>query len=758
MENTGVKQWFEQLKEGLLGDIPPVTGAAIFRAAECTIRFVASFLLANARVLGSWRPFAIAMAAASGVGIEGFCALMGAAAGFALLGGLTGGAKHVSITVLVSALSFVLKGLRWCETRLFRPLLAGTITAIIGFVFLLDQGVSPGGVIMLLGESGAVAGCTYLFAQALADNGSVSGKAGLFLLAAGLLAALSPIELMGFISIGRMIGCFLVLLAAHGGGWSIGAAIGVAAGSAIDLSTGGTGLFSLSFGLGGLAAGLLKSQKRYPGVLAFLTVVGICLLWQAKTAPVAALFESFGMCTLFMLLPSELLPREHREKDSEKKTAARLAVRRLTDMAMVFAELFESVSSALKSENSGSTSTASVFDRTAERVCKRCVMNHVCWQRDGEATRSALNDASIRFSRRGQADAADFPGWFSSRCKNMPKFVAVLNEEIAALDYRRRYEKLASQDRQLVADQYGELAKMLDRAAQRAAAGPSGEVRLSRRVEKYLKTLDMDMGSRAYRDGLGRLCVELDGTEAGAAAELQTGLSAIVGTELRGPRQVAGGVIFTEKERFTPMVGVAAKCRKEEEVCGDYGTWFRDSDGQLFLILSDGRGSGELAQAESQSAVRVLERLLRAGAEPESAVRTLDSAYILRGGGGGFATVDLLAVDLFSGKTTAIKWGAAPSYIRSQGQVTRLGEPSPPPGTGGEYEKTELILQEGDFFVMCSDGVADRDSDGWVRQLIGQYEGTSPRELATRLAAVAEQTRGAGDDITVMAMTVSLSK
>lgn len=754
MENTGVKQWFEQLKEGLLGDIPAVTGAAMFKAAECAIRFVSAFLLANARVFGSWRPFAIAMAAASGTGAEGFFALLGASAGFILLGGLTDGAKHVSISFLISAVSFVLKGLNWWEKKFFQPALAGLITGLIGFVFLMDEGVSPGGVVMLLGEVTAVAGCTYLFSEALADSTGVSGKTGMFLMAAGLLAALAPIKLMGIISLGRMAACFAVLTAAHMGGWTLGAAIGAAAGAAVDLSVGGTAFFSLAFGLGGLTAGLLRSAKKYPAALAFLVIMGICLLWQAETAQVAALFETFGMCALFMLLPQEPVPFGVRSKDGEGKTAARLAVRRLTDMAAVFTELFESMTAALSPENTGSTSVSSVFDRTAERVCKRCVMNHVCWQRDGEATRTALNDAAIHFNRRGQAEGADFPLWFSSRCKNMTKFVAVLNEEIVALDYRRRYEKLASQDRQLVANQYGELAKMLGKAAQRASDGPISETKLSRRVEKYLKTLNMDTGSRVYRDGFGRLCIEIDSTGAGVMADLKDGLTSLVGTALSDPRQVAGGVIFTEKEHLVPKVGVAAKCRREEEVCGDYGTWFRDSDGQLFLILSDGRGTGPQAETESRSAVRVLERLLRAGAEPESAVRTLDSAYVLRGGGGGFATVDLLAVDLFSGRTTAIKWGAAPSYIRSGGFVTRMGEPSSPPGTGGDYEKTELVLKEGDFIVMCSDGVADRDSDGWVRRLIEQYEGTSPRELAARLAAVAEQTRAAGDDITVMAMTI----
>lgn len=56
--------------------------------------------------------------------------------------------------------------------------------------------------------------------------------------------------------------------------------------------------------------------------------------------------------------------------------------------------------------------------------------------------------------------------------------------------------------------------------------------------------------------------------------------------------------------------------------------------------------------------------------------------------------------------------------------------------------------------VLCSDGLVDREEDQWLRTVLEAYEGTSPRELASRLVAVAEQTRGLEDDMTVMVLTL----
>ena len=75
----------------------------------------------------------------------------------------------------------------------------------------------------------------------------------------------------------------------------------------------------------------------------------------------------------------------------------------------------------------------------------------------------------------------------------------------------------------------------------------------------------------------------------------------------------------------------------------------------------------------SISVVRMLERFLRSGVEPATAMKILNSVMLLRGGGGwGFATVDLMCVDLFSGETCFYKYGAAPSYVKNGKSIRRI--------------------------------------------------------------------------------------
>ena len=50
-----------------------------------------------------------------------------------------------------------------------------------------------------------------------------------------------------------------------------------------------------------------------------------------------------------------------------------------------------------------------VFDRAADRVCARCVLRHVCWEKEYITTRSVLNDVTGPMVRRGRGGGGGFP-------------------------------------------------------------------------------------------------------------------------------------------------------------------------------------------------------------------------------------------------------------------------------------------------------------------------------------------------------------
>lgn len=180
--------------------------------------------------------------------------------------------------------------------------------------------------------------------------------------------------------------------------------------------------------------------------------------------------------------------------------------------------------------------------------------------------------------------------------------------------------------------------------------------------------------------------------------------------------------------RFLPEVGFRTRGRMEDTVSGDRGATFRQ--GRFFyLILCDGMGTGPGAAAEAGAAISILRSLLQTGAEPREAMEFLNGIYILREDGG-FATVDLLRADLHAGEAELVKWGAAPSYLKHNLAVEKLGSTDLPPGIGvGEEfapEQIKLSMTKGETLILISDGADGERTEQFLRQ----YGSLSPRELA----------------------------
>ena len=209
------------------------------------------------------------------------------------------------------------------------------------------------------------------------------------------------------------------------------------------------------------------------------------------------------------------------------------------------------------------------------------------------------------------------------------------------------------------------------------------------------------------------------------------------------------------------IAGVAGADRAGQSVSGDAGVWFKDDAGRLNFLLCDGMGSGAEAREDSENALRLLEKFLRAGLAPEEALTTVGEALALRGEeDGGFTTVDLLQIDLFSGKSAVYKLGAAPTYLRRGGVVERLcGESLPAGVAAGELSAPDafpLSLDAGDCVLLVSDGVTTGRDDRWVRQLLDGFDGLSPQELAGRVLKESAGRTGGGDDRTVIAIKLDV--
>lgn len=173
---------------------------------------------------------------------------------------------------------------------------------------------------------------------------------------------------------------------------------------------------------------------------------------------------------------------------------------------------------------------------------------------------------------------------------------------------------------------------------------------------------------------------------------------------------------------------------------------------RYYIILCDGMGTGPGAVKEAKTALTHLQKLLSCGFPAEHALQSLNSICALRDRAAS-VTVDLMEVELDTGKTAIYKWGAAPSFLITASGTEKLGGASVPPGlavTDTQQEVCNFLMKRGQILLMVSDGVEESQ----VLEVCREKTGTSPAELAQKLL----QTASRQDDATVVSVQLLYAK
>lgn len=752
-----------------------LSAPAVRLLSEVGIHFMLGAVLAGAVVFDSFAPFGVAMVAASGTGLCGAGALVGAGFGYLTLLDFSDALRYLSAAILTFAVAFAFYDVKLLRRPWSMALIAGAMNGCTGFIYLSQGGWRTQDVVFFLTEIVMTVGAAFCFRQVLLplrqarEDREVTDRwrFSLLVLACCILISLSSLYLWKDISLGRSLAVLCALACAWKGGPAVGAVLGVSLGLSMDLAAQGTPLYAMAWGLSALAAGACRSKPRLSAALAFVLANAGATLWTWENGMrISILYEVFLGSVAFMALPESLWrglsPLVVPQRPSAMSRCGQDYVQhQLEATASAFRCLYESMRGAFRAP-ANDNDVAAVFDRAACKVCRKCSLRTNCWEREYVNTFNALNDATAAMLERGRGEPGDFPRHFSDRCLHFPAFLEAVNQELTALLCRRQYNSRLQESRMAVCRQYGQLSSLLDRAAAELGRELVPDLPGERKLRQYLAAQGLELETEVFRDEYGRLHAQIrgEGWREVARTEHIAQLERALGIPLRAE----AGEEFLSLVQLEPLMavaGIAARKKDGETVSGDAGTYFKREDGTLYVLLCDGMGSGPLANRESSLAVRLLEQFLQAGVDTEHALVTLNSALALRGEAqGGFTTVDLLQVDLFSGEGSIYKLGAAPTYIKHGSSVRKITGSALPAGLAvgepGRPDCTRLRLEPGDCVLMVSDGVSGTGEDDWVRRRFGDFQGDSPKELARSL--ITDSPEGATDDRTALVVKLDRRK
>lgn len=268
-----------------------------------------------------------------------------------------------------------------------------------------------------------------------------------------------------------------------------------------------------------------------------------------------------------------------------------------------------------------------------------------------------------------------------------------------------------------------------------------------------------------------KLCDEIEGTKCnikkiGRILNKVLGDKFLIQAQECGLRENKAGCKFTylSDDKYSVQIGVATSTKADSTVSGDSHIETKLEDGKYLVAISDGMGSGPEAMKSSKIAVKMLERLFKAGFDKETSLNLINSTLAATGKEDMYATLDIQILDLFGGNMEFIKNGACPTYVKRNKEVQLLKAITLPAGI---LEKSDLVvydydLQEGDIIIMCSDGVIEANSEYlskelWVKYLLEDLQTDDAQKIANLILeeAIDNDFGRQKDDMTVIVAKIS---
>lgn len=400
--------------------------------------------------------------------------------------------------------------------------------------------------------------------------------------------------------------------------------------------------------------------------------------------------------------------------------------------------------------------------------CANCGIRSQCRQGD-EEDNYYLYYLLRTFEKKGSVDFEDMPRRFLEVCRRKSDYLGHLNRNLGRATMNLTWKNRFLESRDAVMVQFEEMAGILEEFSGQMERAADVTAKWEPALQTILKK------RRIAAENLLVLQYEEQQREVFFTARMTNGrcmtardAAELVGKAMKGtwsPAKDGKTIItrnaaafrFVEDGKYRILFGASRVPRGGEEISGDSYTLKSRLPGQAILSLSDGMGSGRIANADSEKVIELTEQLLETGFSPRAALKLVNTVLLLTGRNERPATLDLCLVDLYSGVVEAMKLGAVASFVIGQEAVDMLESDHVPAGILNPVEPVLLSrkLWDGDRIVMVSDGVLDampgEEKEEAFKDFLAGLPEAGPQETAEMVMTYALSLDGEPkDDMTVL--------
>lgn len=643
---------------------------------------------------------------------------------------------------------------------------------------------------------------------------SVEEVMGTSLLLAISVCAFGDFSIFGF-SIKNILSILIVLILGWKNGMLIGATSGVTIGVTLGIIGGSEPILVASYAISGMIAGLFNRLGKVGVVIGFiLGNIALTYVENGNTVPIILIQEILiaflGLLAVPKKVKIDIADFYGREKLLPETTG--LSLTENDDTIFKLNSMSEAISDMAKSYQEAASTVVSEEDLKEQELS-----NEQIFQEELRINLQEIEDnmlyEEIEENQNGIVDDI-FHHLLQKEVITEKELVAILEEHnnylvgfyekneqviedvskmIKAINSAYRMSKLnfvwkkkMEESKKTVSSQLEGVSQAISHLADEMKEDIEQEdpfATQKQEIQALLKEKDINIEQikikqtntgKYFIEVYTKLCDEIDGTKCDIK-KISKILTKVLKDKFLIQNQECGlrenkpqcKFTYMSDDKYKLQVGIASATKADSPVSGDSHIETKLEDGKYLVAISDGMGSGPEAMKSSKIAIKMLERLLKAGFEKEVSMQLINSTLAATSKEDMYATLDIQILDLFSGNMEFMKNGACPTFLKRNGEVQLLKSITLPAGV---LDRDDLIvydydLQEGDIIVMCSDGIIEANSEYlnkelWVKYLLEDISSDDAQQIANIILeeAIDSDYGRQKDDMTVLVSRISKKK
>ena len=722
----------------------PNSAAGLFLSA------MLGFLAAGTNIGGSGSPLAAAAAAVLSPA-KAAAAFAGAMGHFLISGGVGKNLTEViAMPAIILSGTFLRKffGGEKSLPPAFSGIHAGLAYMICGVIAAVAYKFTGGLFLAIVFRSALCGGAAFFAASffnarekglSLTDEVKISA-AVVYALAICMLCGIS----LGTFNAGRMVGAFFAAAAAYrfgSGTAGVLAAVSSLAAGAVTPSLLSSSPVLICSAAG---SGMFRKRGRLAVSVSFMAMgLGGALILGMPKDGARLMGDMIIAAAAFCFLPDDVYRKSLPKTPVSASETTRCTGRRMKFAAAAVSEVRESFDKAAKVLDRSEREN-DISSEVCGKVCTQCRSGAFCGENPGHRTKTYFRPAEDFLEKKGYITEKELHKGLEC-CPHKNLLAEAFTDIYRKKQIEKRLTEAALSMREITSEQLLGTEKLLDFLSRAPEIYPSCDEELSCRIREFLAEAGAEKPAvSVFFDSGGRIFAECfyEGLLNIGMEELAEKISEAADRDMDVPEAVTMGEVtrlcFHEPTTFEAEIG-QARVNGREDASGDFGTVFRDGFGSVSVLISDGMGSGARAAVESCMTVSLMTKIMRAGLGSEYAVRLINLLLLTKSSDECFSTIDLLTVNLFTGKSEIVKLGAAQTFLKTNGTVKNVEGWSTPVGIVGSVEISRRFAQlgDGDEAVMITDGICEEVFPR-VRELMLSV-GVTAQDCAERIIAAAEK-------------------